>query len=69
MKKIILVLTVLSAASLSFAGGDKACADKEKCDAKCEKPCCKAEKSSKACCTEKTAAKKVAATTDKTEKK
>jgi hypothetical protein len=41
MKKTLLLLAALSAASLGFAGG-QACADKAKCEDKCEKACCKA---------------------------
>lgn len=40
MKKTLLLIAVLSAATFSFAGDDKACADKSKCDAKAEKCCC-----------------------------
>ena len=69
MKKTLLFLGALSAASLSFAGG-QACADKEKCDAKCDKACCKSDKDCKAACTEKTEGKKDAASsTEKSEKK
>ena len=49
MKKILLALLALSAASFAFAAAD-APADKAKCDAVCTKPCC--SKDAKACCTE-----------------
>jgi hypothetical protein len=58
MKKTLLLIAVLSAASFTFAGGDKTCTDKTKCDAKCEKACCKDCKSCKdckACCADKAA--------------
>ena len=40
MKKTLLLIAVLSAATFSFAGDDKAAADKSKCDAKSDKCCC-----------------------------
>lgn len=39
MKKTLLLITALSAASFAFAGGD-ACADKSKCDDKAKDCCC-----------------------------
>lgn len=49
MKKILLLAAALSAATLTFAGGE-ACSDKEKCDAKCEKACCADKKKDCADC-------------------
>ena len=47
MKKILIALLSLSAASFAFAGGE-ACNDKSaKCDDKCTKECC--SKDAKAC--------------------
>ena len=73
MKKLLLLIAVLSAASFSFAGGDKACPDKEKCDAKCDKACCKSDKDckdAKATCDDKADAKKDSSSADaKAEKK
>ena len=40
MKKTLLLIAVLSAATFSFAGDNNAAADKAKCDAKSEKCCC-----------------------------
>lgn len=49
MKKTLLLLAVLSAATLTYAGGDKACTDKAKCDA-AAKCCCCCKTCSKECC-------------------
>jgi hypothetical protein len=70
MKKILFLIAALSAASLSFAGG-QACTDKEKCDAKCEKACCKDAKDSKDCkaCAAKSECKDEAKPAPKEEKK
>jgi hypothetical protein len=75
MKKTLLLIAVLSAATFSFAGDDKAAADKAKCDAKSEKCCCckccccaKDAKScdmDKAACTDKKDAKPAATTPGK----
>lgn len=47
MKKLLLPLLALSAASLAFAGGDGCKDNNGKCDDKCTKECC--SKDAKAC--------------------
>jgi len=60
MKKLLIALLSLSAASFALAGGE-ACKDSSKCDAKCTKECCKDAKAcadakdSKACPADKAA--------------
>lgn len=49
MKKTLLLIAALSAASLSFAGSDKCCGDKAKADGKCVGACCKDAKEAKDC--------------------
>lgn len=70
MKKILIALLSLSAASFAFAGGD-ACKDKSaKCDDKCAKECC--SKDGKACADakdSKASEAKKDAKADSTEKK
>ncbi len=60
MKNILVLLAVLSAATLSYAGDTTTCTDKAKCTDKSGKACCC--KSDKACCTDK------AKCTDKSDK-
>ena len=58
MKKILLLIAVLSATSFTFAGDPTPATDKSKCDAKCEKACCKDAKNCKdckECCADKAA--------------
>jgi hypothetical protein len=62
MKKILIALLSLSAASFAFAGGDAAKDKAAKCDANCTKECCK--KDAKACTDAKAACKATDTTKD-----